>query len=159
MRQRLPHPPHTCVSIHQHTSAYVSIRQHTQPHNAPAPAAPSAQPHTCVSIRQHSSAFVSIRQHTSAFVSIRQHTSAYLPHPPRSRILRHPKKRLLNIPPLHPPPPLRPPHPPRFPIRRQRLLVFAVPARMRQHTSAYVCIRLHTAVSWYLPYLCACVAV
>jgi hypothetical protein len=40
-----------CVSIRQHTSAYVSIRQHT-------------------------SAYVSIRQHTSAsaYVSIRQHT-------------------------------------------------------------------------------------
>jgi hypothetical protein len=69
-----------------HTSAYVSIRQHT-----------SALP-----IRQHTSAYVSIRQHTSAYVvsgsssrkaarhcpfraisntsayvSIRQHTSAY----------------------------------------------------------------------------------
>ncbi len=36
----------------QHTSAYVSIRQHT------------------VSIRQHTSALFSIRQHTSAYVSI-----------------------------------------------------------------------------------------
>jgi hypothetical protein len=40
----------------QHTSAYVSIRQHTY-----------------VSIRQHTSAYVSIRQHT--YVSIRLHTS------------------------------------------------------------------------------------
>ena len=45
-----------CVSIRQHTSAYVSIRQHTSAH---------------VSIRQHTSAHVSIRQHTSAHVSIR----------------------------------------------------------------------------------------
>jgi hypothetical protein len=52
---------HICVSIHQHTSAYVtayvSVRH---------------------SIRQHTSAYVSIRQHTSAHVSTRQHTSAYV---------------------------------------------------------------------------------
>jgi hypothetical protein len=44
-----------CVSIRQHTSAYVSIRQHTSAY---------------VNIRQHMSAYVSIRQHTSAYVSI-----------------------------------------------------------------------------------------
>jgi hypothetical protein len=49
-----------CVSIRQHTSAYVSIRQHTSAY---------------VSIRQHTSAYVSIRQHTSAYVSIRKQTS------------------------------------------------------------------------------------
>jgi hypothetical protein len=52
-----------CVSIRQHTPAYVSIRQHTLAY---------------ASIRQHTSAYVSIRQHTSALVSIRQHTSAYV---------------------------------------------------------------------------------
>ena len=50
------------VSIRQrqHTPAYVSIRQHTQP----------------ISIRQHTpaSAYASLRQHTPAYVSIRQHT-------------------------------------------------------------------------------------
>jgi hypothetical protein len=55
--------PSAYVSIRQHTSAYVSIRQHTSAY---------------VSIRQHTSAYVSIRQHTSAYVSIRQHTSAYV---------------------------------------------------------------------------------
>jgi hypothetical protein len=52
-----------CVSIRQHTPAYVSIRQHTSAY---------------VSMRQHASVFVSIRQHTSAYVSIRQHTSAHV---------------------------------------------------------------------------------
>jgi hypothetical protein len=55
----------TCVR--QHTSAYVSIRQHT-PYSA------AASLNTCV---RHTSVYVSIRQHTSAYVSIRQHTSAY----------------------------------------------------------------------------------
>ena len=44
----------------QHTSASVSILQHTRQHTS-----------AYVSIR------VSIRQHTSAYVSVRQHTSAY----------------------------------------------------------------------------------
>jgi hypothetical protein len=57
-----------CVSIRQHTSAYVSIRQHTSAY---------------VSIRQHASAYVRIPAlrllslTTSAYVSIPQHTSAY----------------------------------------------------------------------------------
>ena len=90
-----------CVSIRQqtlpqHTSAYVSIRQHTCVCEKGA----SEQP--CVSIRfvsicQHMPAYVSIRQYTcvkrarlsshtsayvsSAFVSICQHTSAYVSIP------------------------------------------------------------------------------
>jgi hypothetical protein len=58
--------PHTqtqaCVSIRQHTSAYVRIRQ-----LAPA----------CASMRQHTPAYASIRQHSPKCISIRQHTSAY----------------------------------------------------------------------------------
>ncbi len=50
----------------QHTSAYVSIRQHTSA--------------SCRSFHL-GSAYVSIRQHTSAYVSIRQHTSASLDVP------------------------------------------------------------------------------
>jgi hypothetical protein len=56
---------HTCRG-YQHTSAYVSIRQHSQ----------------------HTSAYVSIRQHTSGFVSIRQHTSAYVSIPAPSNTCR-----------------------------------------------------------------------
>jgi hypothetical protein len=53
---------------HTHTSAYVSIRQHTH----------SIRPHTSVPASPHApSARDSIRQHTSAYVSIRQHASAY----------------------------------------------------------------------------------
>ncbi len=52
-----------------HTSAYVSIRQHTSAYGR-------------VTERRlhchHTSAYVSIRQHTSAYASIRQHTSAYV---------------------------------------------------------------------------------
>jgi hypothetical protein len=58
--------PLSCIC--QHTSAYVSMRQHTSAHCVSA----------YVSIRQHTSAYVSIRQHTSAHVSIRQHTSAHV---------------------------------------------------------------------------------
>jgi hypothetical protein len=67
------HTVSACVSI-RHTSACVSIRQHNTS------AYVSIRQHTsaCVSIRQHTSAYVSIRQHTSAYVSIRQHTSAYV---------------------------------------------------------------------------------
>jgi hypothetical protein len=54
------------VSIRQHMSAYVSIRQHTSAYVR------SAFRLIYVSIRQHTSAYVSIRQHTSAYVSIRQ---------------------------------------------------------------------------------------
>jgi hypothetical protein len=55
-----------------HTSAYVSIRQHTSRTCA---SSSSAAAGGCE--RGFGTAFVSIRQHTSAFVSIRQHTSAY----------------------------------------------------------------------------------
>jgi hypothetical protein len=88
--QRPPLPP-----LFLHTSAYVSIRQHTSKAYVSIKSASrsaSAQ-HTSayvsirLSIRQHksasrsasaphTSAYVSIRQHTSAYVSIRQHTSA-----------------------------------------------------------------------------------
>ncbi len=56
------------VSIRQHTSAYVSIRQH------------KAVQMLCgikKGSRQHTSAYVSRRPHTSAYVRIRQHPSAY----------------------------------------------------------------------------------
>jgi hypothetical protein len=81
-----------------HTSAYVSIRQHTSAYLCRG----GGDAHTSayVSIRQHTSAYVSIPMqrrdvHTSAYVSIRQHTyakegsaAAALPHlifrrPPR----------------------------------------------------------------------------
>jgi hypothetical protein len=89
-----------CGSL-RHTSAYVSIRQHTVGIREEAGARRRVrlwEPAACVSIRQHTSAFVSIlsayvrrrvrrrvqlwepaayvsiRQHTSAYVSIRQHT-------------------------------------------------------------------------------------
>jgi hypothetical protein len=91
--------------MRQHTSAYVSIRQHTlQPAAACAElrrqplavgvsancrefrctcrwlkcALPLSRSASVISRRQHTSAYVSIRQHTSAYVSIRQHTSAYV---------------------------------------------------------------------------------
>ncbi len=61
-----------CVSIRQHTSAYVSVRQHT---SAYAIEAVKGGEHAALA---HASAFVSIRQHTHtsayAYVSIRQHT-------------------------------------------------------------------------------------
>jgi hypothetical protein len=49
------------VSIRQHTSAYVSRRQHLS----------ASSQRTCSSYLK-TSAYVSIRQHTSALVSIRQ---------------------------------------------------------------------------------------
>ncbi len=86
--------PHTamCVSSYycvvatrQHTSAYVSIRQHTSACVCPHTTASSLP----VSISQHTSAYVSIRQHTSACVcphttasslpvSIRQHVCVFI---------------------------------------------------------------------------------
>ena len=90
------------VSIRPHTSAYVSICQHTSAH------AREWGPHTLLDVRGHRAAvlprplvksrssrrigcggggrlppplpspYFSIRQHTSAYVSIRQHTSAYV---------------------------------------------------------------------------------
>ena len=89
---RLFRPPllqlRCCVRhLRQHTSAYVSVCQHTSyslamlvcsARRCSNSAAASA---SCVSIRQHTSAYVnirSIRQHTSVYVSIRQHTPAYV---------------------------------------------------------------------------------
>jgi hypothetical protein len=95
---RPPHacpPPCWCPSIRQHTSAYVSIRQHTcvtctllVPQHTSAHANVRQHPSASISIHQHTSAYVSIRScpppccapcmpRTSAYVSIRQHTSAY----------------------------------------------------------------------------------
>jgi hypothetical protein len=83
-----PHSPaHTSayVSIRQHTSAYVRERSRQLAHSAAAP--------TCayVSIRQHTTAYVSIRQHTPAYASIRQRKcgggrgqDSWLTPPPRS---------------------------------------------------------------------------
>jgi hypothetical protein len=90
----------------QHTSAYVSIRQHTSEYlrgchrgavgDQLLLAAPRSRCRALLAriwgyvpgcnssrashlrIRQHTSAYISIRQHTSAYVSIRQHTSAYV---------------------------------------------------------------------------------
>ena len=127
------------VSIHQHTSAYVSIRTCSGSKLAkksatievlPLPDAPCsikgcpalyscAMPccsamlcceNTSVSIRPHTSAYVSIRQHTSAYVRIRPHTSACVSRRAHA-------------------------------FRRLKVLSF-----VRQHTSAYVSIRPHTSV-------------
>jgi hypothetical protein len=57
----------------QHTSAYVSIRQHTSADGCRTSAPPQVS-----AFGQHTSAYVSRCQHTSADVSIRQHTSAYV---------------------------------------------------------------------------------
>jgi hypothetical protein len=98
------HRIHFSVHACQHTSAYVSIRQHTSVSETSSclSAYASIRQHTSayvsirnkfmpVSIRQHTPAYVSIRQrsclqcgesrlslHTPAYVSIRQHTSAYV---------------------------------------------------------------------------------
>jgi hypothetical protein len=56
----------------QHTSAYVSIRQHTSHMRLLLVLCDALQE------REDNRPCVSIRQHTSAYVSIRQHTSAYL---------------------------------------------------------------------------------
>jgi hypothetical protein len=82
------------VSIRQHTSAYVSIRQEPSHRLRPLPLpmrsayVQSGVRHTFsirsvmrsayVSKRQHTSAYVSICRYTSASVSIRQHMSAYV---------------------------------------------------------------------------------
>jgi hypothetical protein len=91
-------PDPLCIyGIRQHTSAYVSIRQHTCIRGQPPTAVnPIRYVYLAyVSIRQHTSAYVSIRRHTCirgqpptavnpiryvylAYVSIRQHTSAYV---------------------------------------------------------------------------------
>ncbi len=56
---------------HQHSSAHVSIRQHTSAYGSIPAECGGGERHT------RTSTFVSIRQHSSAFV-IRQNTSAYL---------------------------------------------------------------------------------
>ena len=64
------------VSIRQHTSAYVSIRQHEEQvvvQGVLEVLDDALQ--RASAIRQHTGR---IRQHTSAYVSIRQHTSAYV---------------------------------------------------------------------------------
>ena len=68
-----------CMStcIRQHTSAYVSIRQHRDIRGSSEDCAAACQP-AYFSIRQHTSAYVSIRQDTSAYVRTRQHTSGYV---------------------------------------------------------------------------------
>ncbi len=82
VRSQTTQATQTClVSIRQHTSAYVNIRQHTLYES-------SDLSDTDVShIRQHTSADVSIRQHTlyessdssdTGVSCIRQHTSAYV---------------------------------------------------------------------------------
>jgi hypothetical protein len=80
--------------IRQHTSAYVSIRQHTQPHQIHAIFLMRRQQHQsrpqllwrrrrrC----QNTSAYVSIRQHTSA---LRKHTLTRI----RARLLRRRRRR------------------------------------------------------------------
>ncbi len=104
---------------HLHTSAYVSIRQHTLAEDTSA----------YVSIRQHTSAYVSIRQHTirqhtSVHVIIRQHTSAYV-----SKHVSHHTSEYASI--------------------RQNTSAYvsirAEGVSIRQHTSAYVSIRQHTS--------------
>jgi hypothetical protein len=67
-----------------HTSAYVSIRQHTSVASASALGLASLPPppDASVCIRQHTSAYVSIRQHTSAYVRRLACSLASLPPPP-----------------------------------------------------------------------------
>ena len=61
----------TPVSIRQHTSAYVSIRQHTYSEGREAP-----HLRTPIHVYQDMSAYVSIRQHTSAYVFGRSRSTA-----------------------------------------------------------------------------------
>ena len=60
---------HKSAYVSIQTSAYVSIRQHTSQKDV------DCYSWTVTHTRQHTSAYVSIRQHTN--VSINQHTSAY----------------------------------------------------------------------------------
>jgi hypothetical protein len=128
------------VSIHQHTSAYVSLHvcdlQHGLFNDACAEGA------AYVSIpRYHTSAYVSIRQHTSAYVSIRQHTSAYVSElcaltrllpVPKAPDMRSGSGTAL-------PPPLAPcQHTSAYVSTRQHT---SAHVGIRQHTSAYVSIR------------------
>jgi hypothetical protein len=75
--------------LHQHTSAYVSIRQLTETFFSRHPVATSAY----VSIRQHTSAYASspkrssaairwLHQHTSAYVSVRKLTETFFSRHP-----------------------------------------------------------------------------
>jgi hypothetical protein len=88
------------ASLHLHTPAYVSIRQHTLACEFATES--RAALHRCTSIRQHTTAFVRIRQHANSRQNHvrpapwcgaayapdaprmpRQHTSAYAPDAPR----------------------------------------------------------------------------
>jgi hypothetical protein len=140
-----------------HTSAYVSIRQHTSAYATinlcwrQATARCSLPQHAYVSIRQHTSAYVSIRQHTSAYVSIRQHTPACasIPRAPRSHKMRvrlTPEASLLTDAPTH----AAASSSSCAASRRRSVacLRFASSSAyvsMRRHTSAYIGIRRHTS--------------
>ncbi len=116
----------------QHTSAYVSIRQHTGASLSGTGSTAHAVPASSVyvSIRQHtgaglsgtgsaehaapaSSAYVSIRQHTSAYVSLRGQVYLALVPQRMLRLLSHDNLSSAYV-------------------------------SIRQHTSAYVSIRQHT---------------
>jgi hypothetical protein len=110
------HLPH--VSIRPHTSAYVSIRQALGVYRA----SPSTRPH--VSIRPHTSAYESIRQHTSDSRSVSRITFHATVTNPR------PSATARSVPTFGSTPRLRPPR--------------HTPAciSIRQHTSAYVSVRV-----------------
>ena len=82
---QVPQPFQAYVSVRQHTSACVSIRQVSVRH-AGSGALPSIRQHTsaCVSICQHASAYVSIRQ-----VSVWRGGSGALPSSGNSSLSRH----------------------------------------------------------------------
>ena len=125
-----PWNPHTALlppelpGVRQHTSAYVSIRQHTSER---------IRQHTSECIRQHTSAYASMRQHTPVHVSIR----AWYMRPPGARRLSpgfHTRNVAISG---------------RGPVLRfiaPMLAVIGLQQRIRQHTSAYVSIRQHTSV-------------
>jgi hypothetical protein len=158
MRARMPCPYSVAAarcaspashSILQHTSAYVSIRQHTS-------ACGSALRLACHP--QHTSAYVGTRQHPSAYVGIREHPS-YLPRAARKYL----SPAEPAAPHLH-----TPPAPPGTRLLRCQYVYFSTSkasklstwqsarakrccaisgcaACIRQHTSAYVSIRQHTS--------------
>jgi hypothetical protein len=120
------------LSIRQHTSAYVSIRDTCAAESSwgfrefatsPPPGSSGelssqlfARPFRIAPcIRQHTSAYVSIRQHTSAYASIC--TSAYV------RVVQQALRSHLRMGSLH----------------------TSAYVSIRQHTSAYVSIRQHTS--------------
>ncbi len=110
-------------SIRQHTSAYVSMRQHTRSIRQLKPAyvrVPALVEEAVVntSVRELD-APVPTCQHTSAYVSIRQHTPAYA------------SIAYANL--MRPCPPVS---------KRQHTSAYV---SIRQHTSAYVSIRQHTS--------------